>query len=76
MRTNQDREQPDTTRMYIREIARLLYQIMGRLEELERTHEAEPSGGKRDEMGRELSRLRAEYHKVKNILEGAKHSSE
>ena len=62
--------------MYIRKIARLLYQLKGRLEKLERAYEAEPSGEKRDEMERELFRVRAEYQKVKKVLEGAKVSSE
>jgi DNA replicative helicase MCM subunit Mcm2 (Cdc46/Mcm family) len=59
---------------YIREIARSLYQIKNRLEELEQAWESEPPGEKRDELERELEKIRLEYKKVKNILEGAKHS--
>jgi len=61
--------------MYIREIARHLYQLRGRLDELERTYEAEPPGEKRDELQLELNKVRAEYQKIKNVLEGAKESS-
>jgi hypothetical protein len=61
--------------MYIREIARHLYQLRGRLEELERAYGAELPGEKRDELERELHGVRAEYEKVRNILEGAKESS-
>jgi len=59
---------------YIREIARSLYQIKNRLEELEKAWESEPFGEKRDELEQELKKVRLEYEKVKNILEGAKHS--
>jgi hypothetical protein len=59
---------------YIREIARSLYQIKNRLEELEQAWESEPPGEKRDELERELKKMRLEYNKVKNILEGAKQS--
>ena len=61
--------------MYIREIARHLYQLRGRLDELERAYEAEPPGDKRDELQLELSKVRAEYQKIKKVLEGAKESS-
>ena len=59
---------------YIREIARSLYQIKNRLEELEQAWESEPPGEKRDELEQELKKMRLEYKKVKNILEGAKQS--
>jgi hypothetical protein len=59
---------------YIREIARSLYQIKNRLEELEQAWESEPPGEKRDELEQELKKMRSEYKKVKNILEGAKQS--
>jgi len=59
-------------RMYIREVARHLYQLKRRLEELEQAYEGERSGAKRVELELELNRVRAEYRKVKNILEGAK----
>jgi len=59
---------------YIREIARTLYQLKNRLEELEQARESEPPGEKRDELEQELKKIRLEYEKVKNILEGAKES--
>ena len=59
---------------YIREIARTLYQLKNRLEELEQAWESEPPGEKRDELEQELKKIRLEYKKVKNILEGAKQS--
>ena len=60
---------------YIREIARSLYQLKSRLEELEQAWESEPPGEKRDELEQELRKIRLEYEKVKNILEGAKEST-
>jgi len=60
---------------YIREIARSLYQLKSRLEELEQAWESEPHGEKRDELEQELRKIRLEYEKVKNILEGAKDST-
>jgi len=59
---------------YIREIARSLYQLKSRLEELEQAWESESPGEKRDELEQELRKIRLEYEKVKNILEGAKES--
>ncbi|MEJ2235587.1 MAG: hypothetical protein P8X67_16860 [Syntrophobacterales bacterium] len=59
---------------YIREIARTLYQLKNRLEELEQAWESESPGEKRDELEQELKKIRLEYEKVKNILEGAKES--
>ena len=59
---------------YIREIARSLYQLKNRLEELEQAWESESPGEKRDELEQELKKIRLEYEKVKNILEGAKES--
>ncbi|MDH3927573.1 MAG: hypothetical protein OEV22_06460 [Deltaproteobacteria bacterium] len=59
---------------YIREIARSLYQLKSRLEELEQAWESKPPGAKRDELEQELRKIRLEYEKVKNILEGAKES--
>lgn len=60
---------------YIREIARTLYQLKNRLEELEQVRESEPPGEKREELEQELKKIRLEYEKVKSILEGAKESS-
>ena len=59
---------------YIKEIARTLYQLKNRLEELEQTRELEPAGEKREELEQELKKIRLEYEKVKSILEGAKES--
>jgi hypothetical protein len=59
---------------YIREIARSLYQLKNRLEELEQAWESEPPGEKRDQLEQELKKIRLEYEKVRNILEGAKES--
>ena len=59
---------------YIREIARILYQLKNRLEELEQAWKSEPPGEKRDQLEQELRKIRLEYEKVKNILEGAKES--
>jgi hypothetical protein len=61
--------------IYIRDIARHLYQLKRRLEELEQAYEAEPPGKNRARLERELHRVRAEHQKVKNVLEGAKESS-
>ena len=61
--------------VYIREIARNLYELKRRLEELEQVYDSEPPGERRDELQRELSRTRQEYKRVKSILEGAKESS-
>ena len=60
---------------YIREIARNLYELKNRLEELERAYNSEPPGERRDELQLELNRTRQEYRRIKNILEGAKESS-
>ena len=60
---------------YIREIARNLYELKNRLEELERAYNSEPPGERRDELQLELNRTRQEYKRLKNILEGAKESS-
>jgi beta-glucosidase-like glycosyl hydrolase len=60
---------------YIREIARNLYELKNRLEELERAYNSEPPGERRDELQLELNRARQEYKRIKNILEGAKESS-
>lgn len=59
---------------YIREIARNLYQLRRRLEELEQAYHSEPLGEKRDKLELELNKTRLEYEKVKSILEGAKES--
>jgi hypothetical protein len=59
---------------YIREIARSLYQLKNRLEELEQAWELEPPGEKRDQLEQELKKIRLDYERVKNILEGAKES--
>ena len=45
------------------------------MDELERACETAPPGEKRDALQLELSKVRAEYQKVKNVLEGAKESS-
>ena len=60
---------------YILEIARNLYELKNRLEELEQAYDSEPMGEKREELQLELNRTRQEYRRVKNILEGAKESS-
>jgi hypothetical protein len=52
---------------YIREIARSLYHLKSRLEELEQAWESVPPGEKRDELEQELRKIRLEYEKVKNI---------
>jgi hypothetical protein len=62
--------------MSIREIARLLYQLKKKLEELERAYELEPPGDKRESLERELLKVRAEHLRVRKILEGAKDSPE
>ncbi|MGW8207485.1 MAG: hypothetical protein ACWGO2_00625 [Syntrophobacteria bacterium] len=61
--------------VYIREIARNLYELKRRLEELEQAYDSEPLGDRRDELQLELNRTRQEYKRVKSILEGAKESS-
>jgi hypothetical protein len=61
--------------MSIREIARTLYQLKKRLEDLEQTFEAEPPGERRDTLERELAKARAEYGQAKKILEGEKGDS-
>lgn len=61
--------------VYIREIARNLYELKNRLEELEQAYDSEPLGDRRDELQLELNRTRQEYKRVKSILEGAKESS-
>jgi hypothetical protein len=61
--------------VYIREIARNLYELKNRLEELEQAYDSEPPGERRDELQLELNRTRQEYERVKSILEGAKESS-
>jgi hypothetical protein len=61
--------------VYIREIARNLYELKNRLEELEQAYDLEPPGKRRDELQLELNRTRQEYKRVKSILEGAKESS-
>jgi hypothetical protein len=60
---------------YIREIARNLYELKNRLEELEQAYNAEPPGERRDELQLELNRTRQEHKRLKSILEGAKESS-
>ena len=60
--------------VYIRDIARNLYELKRRLEELEQAYDSEPPGEKRDELQLELNRTRQEYRRIKNILEGAKES--
>jgi hypothetical protein len=60
--------------MYIREIAKSLYELKRRLEELEQQWANTPlrPGQERDALERDLLSTRAEYERVKNILEGAK----
>ena len=60
--------------MSIREIVRTLYQLKQHVEELERVFGTEPPGEKRDSLERELFKAKAEYRKVRAILEGAKES--
>jgi DNA-binding transcriptional regulator GbsR (MarR family) len=61
--------------VYIREIAKNLYELKRRLEELEQTYDAESPGERRDNLQLELNRTREEYKRVKRILEGAKESA-
>ncbi|MFP3869554.1 MAG: hypothetical protein ACLFVT_01565 [Syntrophobacteria bacterium] len=61
--------------MSIREIARSLYQLKKRVEELERACRAEPPGARRDSLERELLKARAEHERVRRILEGEKEDS-
>ena len=61
--------------VYIREIAKNLYELWRRVEELERAYNSEPPGERRDELQLELNRTRAEHKRLKSILEGAKDSS-
>jgi len=61
--------------VYIRDIARNLYELKRRLEELGQAYDSEPPGEKRDEIELELNRTRQEYRRVKDVLEGAKDSS-
>jgi DNA-binding transcriptional regulator GbsR (MarR family) len=61
--------------VYIREIARNLYELKNRLEELQQAYDSEPPGERRDELQLELNRTRQEYERVKSILEGAKECS-
>jgi len=58
--------------MSIRDIARTLYQLKKRVEELERALEAEPPGERRDKVERELVKARAECGQAKKILDGEK----
>ena len=60
--------------VYIREIARNLYELKNRLEELKQAYDSEPPGERRDELQVELNRTRAEHKRLKSILEGAKDS--
>jgi len=59
---------------YIREIARNLYTLKRRMEDLQRLCDLEPVGEKRGELELELRKTRLDYEKVKRILEGAKES--
>lgn len=59
---------------YIRDIARSLYKVKRRLEELEHAYAAQQPGEERDFLERELFKTRAEHTRLKNILEGAKES--
>jgi DNA-binding transcriptional regulator GbsR (MarR family) len=61
--------------VYIRQIARNLYQLKKRLEELEQAYDSETTGERREELQLELYKIRQEYKRVKSILEGAKESS-
>ena len=58
--------------MYIREIARTLYRLKRELEQLEQAYESQPLGEQRDFLERDLFKTRAEYLRVKKILDGAK----
>jgi len=61
--------------MSIREIARSLYELKRQVEEKERALEGEPPGERRDWLERDLAKARAEYEKVKRVLEGEKDES-
>ena len=58
--------------MSIREIARSLYELKKQVEEKARAVGAEPPGDGRDRLERELAKARAEYERVRKILEGEK----
>jgi hypothetical protein len=58
--------------MSIRELARTLYQLRNRLEQLERAVTAEGSGEKKASLERELFKTRADYDRARKSLEGAK----
>jgi hypothetical protein len=58
--------------MTIREIARTLYQLKQRVEDLERAFAAEPPGERRDTLERQLAKVRAECGRAKRILDGEK----
>jgi uncharacterized protein (DUF3084 family) len=58
--------------VYIRDIAKNLYELKNRLEVLEQSYNSEPPGERRNELQLELNRTRQEYKRVKRILEGAK----
>jgi len=60
---------------YIRDLARILYELKRRLEKLEQAYNEEPPGERQDELGLELKRTHQEYDRVKRILEGAKEST-
>ena len=57
--------------VYIREIAKNLYEVWGRMEELEQAYNSEPPGERRDKPQLELKRTRAEHKRLKSVLEGA-----
>jgi hypothetical protein len=61
--------------VYIREIAKNLYELKRRLEQLEQACNSESPGEKRDDLQLELNITREEYKRVKKILEGAKESA-
>ncbi len=58
--------------MSIRDIARTLYQLKKRVEDLEPAVEAEPPGESRETLERELAKVQAEYGQAKKILDGEK----
>lgn len=62
----------EQTRMSIREIARTLYQLQKRMEELEQAWKAENSESRRESLEAELRKVRAEYRRARSILEGEK----
>ena len=54
--------------VYIREIARNLYELKNRLEELKQAYDSEPPGERRDELQLELNRTRQESRRSEGVF--------